>query len=145
MNGFKDGASSDSPFDSIEDEEEEETESHTTPATDDRSTESVIDQDSPGTERERTAQPRETTGASSSRGLPWIYQRTSITDGREKTVQLHLRSSTLDEQRQGLAEVEGILGESVKKADLREAAYLVGLSHLDEVATMLREWGYDYD
>ena len=64
---------------------------------------------------------------------------------REKTVQLHLRSSTLDEQRQGLADVEGILGESVKKADLREAAYLVGLSHLDEVATTLREWGYDYE
>jgi hypothetical protein len=145
MNGFKDGASSDSPFDSAEDEEGAETESHTPPATDDQSTESVSEQDPPGTEQERTTQPRETAGASSSRGLPWIYQRTSITDGREKTVQLHLRSTTLDEQRQGLAEVEGILGESVKKADLREAAYLVGLNHLDEVAATLRDWGYDFE
>lgn len=74
--------------------------------------------------------------------LPWIYERTSITDGREKTVQLHLQRSTLDEQRQSQSDVETRLGESVKKADLREAALLAGLQHLDEVTETLREWGY---
>jgi len=83
--------------------------------------------------------------ASAGGGLPWIYQRSSITDGREKTVQLHLQSSTLDEQRDAVADVEKLLGESVKKADLREAAVLVGLQHLDEVAAQLREWGYDVE
>jgi len=32
---------------------------------------------------------------------------------------------------------------SVKKADLREAALLIGLNHLNEVSDQLREWGYD--
>jgi len=29
------------------------------------------------------------------------------------------------------------------EADLREAAYIVGLQHLDLVAAELRDWGYD--
>lgn len=73
----------------------------------------------------------------------WIYERSSITDGREKTVQLHLQRSTLNEQRQAQSDVETMLGESVKKAGLREAALLAGLQQLDDVTETLREWGYD--
>ncbi|ELZ49045.1 hypothetical protein C463_00355 [Halorubrum californiense DSM 19288] len=29
-----------------------------------------------------------------------------------------------------------------RQADLREAALLVGLEHVDEVAELLKEWGY---
>jgi len=92
----------------------------------------------------------ESTGGSAAAGgdtttrarLPWIHRRGSITDGREKTVQLHLQASTVDAERSGKSDVEQLLGESVKKADLREAALLVGLEHADEVADVLREWGY---
>ncbi|MFC4247939.1 hypothetical protein ACFOZ7_13470 [Natribaculum luteum] len=87
----------------------------------------------------------ETTSSASGTVLPWIYERNSITDGRAQTVQLHLQQSTLDRQREGKRETEAMLGESVKKADLREAALLVGLEHIDEVAEQLREWGYDFE
>ena len=85
------------------------------------------------TEPVTTAEPRET--------LPWLYRRESITDGR-KTVQLHLQPSTLDAQRDARREAERLLGESVNKADLREAALLVGLEHIDETVDRMREWGY---
>jgi len=38
-----------------------------------------------------------------------------------------------------------MLDENVKKADLREAALLIGLNHLNEVSGQLREWGYDFE
>jgi len=44
-----------------------------------------------------------------------------------------------------MSEVQRILDENIKKADLREAALLIGLSHLGEVSDQLREWGYDYE
>lgn len=78
----------------------------------------------------------------SSPRLPWIHRRSSITDGRDNTVQLHLQTSTSETERTQKSEIETILGDSVKKADLREAALLVGLEHTDEVADQLREWGY---
>lgn len=137
MTGFKDGAASDSPFGSDDDEQVDEDESTT------ETTELDIDtsvNETSGTDNSNDENERPSTD-----GLPWIYQRNSITDGREKTVQLHLQSSTLDEQREAKAGVEQRLGESVKKADLREAALLVGLKNLDEVASTLREWGYDIE
>ena len=133
MTGFKDGAASDSPFGSDDDEQESTTE--TTELDIDTSVNETSGTDNSNDENERP----------STDGLPWIYQRNSITDGREKTVQLHLQSSTLDEQREAKAGIEQRLGESVKKADLREAALLVGLKNLDEVASTLREWGYDIE
>jgi len=41
--------------------------------------------------------------------------------------------------------VAGPVGESVKKTDLREAAFLVGLNRPDEVSDTLRERGYDFE
>ncbi|NHN49334.1 hypothetical protein G9464_17315 [Halostella sp. JP-L12] len=139
MTGFKDGAASDSPFGSDDDNDEGDDGDGLQTETTENNTDAGNDQPS-GTDNSNDEKERP-----SSDGLPWIYQRNSITDGREKTVQLHLQSSTLDEQREAKAGVEQRLGESVKKADLREAALLVGLENLDEVASTLREWGYDID
>lgn len=94
------------------------------------------------TDRPRTGG---TDARSSRRELPWTLTRNSITDGRDQTVQLHLQRSTVEAQREAARELEAELGETVKKADLREAALLVGLERLDEVAATLREWGYDLD
>ncbi|MEZ3165149.1 hypothetical protein [Halorubrum miltondacostae] len=77
--------------------------------------------------------------------IPWILRRNSITDGREQTVQLHLQEETLNVQRTQKSIVESRLGESVRKADLREAALLVGLQHTDDVVDLLEEWGYALD
>lgn len=139
MTGFKDGAASDSPFGNDNGDEEVDNEDESQSETTDLDIDTSVDQSSNVTE---SVDKNETASID---GLPWIYQRNSITDGREKTVQLHLQSSTLEEQREAKASVEQRLGESVKKADLREAALLVGLDNLDEVAETLREWGYDIE
>ena len=88
----------------------------------------------------------ETSGNGTARSdIPWILRRNSITDGREQTVQLHLQEETLNVQRTQKSIIESRLGESVRKADLREAALLVGLQHTDDVVDMLEEWGYALD
>lgn len=126
MTGFKSGASDDDPLGGDDDQE------GSTPATSGLEADpEPIDEESATTSR-------------GSGGLPWIYERNSITDGRKTTVQLHLQESTTDRQREAKRDVENVLGESVKKADLREAALLVGLEHTEEVADVLREWGYDF-
>lgn len=74
--------------------------------------------------------------------LPWIHRRNSITDGRDNTKQLHLQDSTVKIEREQQSEIESLLGESVKKADLREAALIIGLNHTEEITEQLQEWGY---
>lgn len=145
MTGFKDGASSEG-FGSDPDNAGDDADD-TDPVTDDledttSSIETDVDHDSDDQQRDDGLEvvPAPTDGE-----LPWIYQRSSITDGREKTVQLHLLDDSLDRQRQAQSDVESELSESVKKADLREAALLVGFQHIDEVADQLREWGYDVE
>ena len=108
-----------------------------------------------GSEESQTAEVAVETGSGGSvetggsdtarRDLPWILRRNSITDGREQTVQLHLQEETLNVQRTQKSIIESRLGESVRKADLREAALLVGLQHTDDVVDVLEEWGYALD
>jgi len=131
MTGFKDGAVG---WDGDDDNDDEATEdTHTTNNTESEPLTETKDQTT-----------NISTGSTRSR-LPWIHGRNSITDGRQKTVQLHLQESTIDQEREGMSEIQRILDENVKKADLREAALLIGLSHLDEVSDQLREWGYDFE
>lgn len=137
MTGFKSGASSDDPFGGDDDDEDDVDElepASTSLGTDPQPDPAVEQHDDDRDER-----------SPSSGGLPWIYERDSITDGRAKTVQLHLQDSTLDEQRKARSDIEAELGESVKKADLREAALLVGLERINDVADQLREWGYNFE
>lgn len=130
MSGFKDGAAS-SGFGDDDDDETQEAPETEEPDLDETAGEVA-------TEQVATSS---TSGSEAS--LPWIYERSGIADGRPKTVQLHLQKSTVDEEHDAKSEIQDLLDESVKKADLREAAYLVGLSHTAEVAAKLREWGYD--
>jgi hypothetical protein len=125
MTGFKSGASDDDPLGSDTEDDE-----------DSNGTSAMTDTTEPTTDTGR-----DVAGEPSASSLPWIYARNGITDGRARTVQLHLQQSTLDEEQAALRDVD--IDESVNKADIREAAYLVGLAHLDDVADQLREWGYD--
>lgn len=136
MTGFKSGASGDDPFGDPADGDgggDDESEPATAP---------IGGEASPDLDSSLDDDPDET--SSSSGGLPWIYQRSSITDGRT-TVQLHLQGETEDVERQAKSDVEALLGESVKKADLREAALLIGYQRLEATADQLREWGYDFE
>ncbi len=141
MSGFKSGASSDDPFGS-EDESGGGDEESSGPESD---PERPATGSTPESGFERDSSSQEQGGASMAGGLPWIYRRDSISDDRPKTVQLHLQESTLDRQRETRRSLESELGESVKKADLREAALLVGMTRIDEVADVLRDWGYDFE
>ncbi|MXR53036.1 hypothetical protein GRX03_15670 [Halovenus sp. WSH3] len=134
MTGFKSGASDDDPL-AADDETTEESQRERATG---RAQSTPAEEESSDIESstEQTSEARR-------EGLPWIYSRNSITDGRAKTVQLHLQESTLTREREARTEVP--IDETVNKADLREAAYLVGLQHLDEVGSVLREWGYDLD
>ncbi|EMA18008.1 hypothetical protein [Haloarcula argentinensis] len=131
MTGFKSGASDDDPLGSDESDE-------------DMVTERSDVTETPATSVETNKPERRSAELSTPSGseLPWIFDRSSITDGREKTVQLHLQQSTLDSQRQTRSDVESELGETVKKADLREAAIIVGLEQVDDLTEILEEWGY---
>lgn len=94
------------------------------------------------TETRHDSEPGVRTSEPTSSDVPWVLRRNTITDGREQTVQLHLQQRTLDTQRRRKTTIEDRLGESVRKADLREAALLVGLQHTDDVVDVLEDWGY---
>lgn len=133
MTGFKSGASDDDPLGS----DDSDTEPNTTGASDATETQS-----SPLSSSEPDLSDIQEKSSSTTSDLPWIFDRSSITDGREKTVQLHLQESTLNTQRQTKSDIESELGETVKKADLREAALIVGLQQMDDLTRILEEWGY---
>jgi len=140
MGGFKSGTADDD-WGSTEPTDETESTTESEPET----TESTADP--PANDKQNTTIRSTSEGVTQSprRDLPWVLTRNSITDGRDQTVQLHLQQSTVNTQREAIRTLETRLGEQVKKADLREAALLVGLQHTDEIATTLREWGYDLD
>ena len=77
--------------------------------------------------------------------LPWIHRRDGVKDDRDhKTI--HYTDHTVKrERRERRPALEQRLGDDVELTDAREAAYLVGMDHVDEVADVLREWGYDIE
>lgn len=131
MTGFKSGASDDDPLGS---DDTDDTDSGTSNTVDSQASALELD--------ESTSESTSESSTSPSTELPWIFRRSSITDGREKTVQLHLQQSTLDAQRQTRSDIESELGETVKKADLREAALIVGLRQKEDLTEILEKWGY---
>jgi len=141
MGGFKEGT-----VNGWDDEEEEDNNSDT-----DFEGDASADADSSGQEEQSTEVEIETGAGdtvetsvnnASAGDIPWILRRNSITDGRDQTVQLHLQEETMNVQRKQKSLIEARLGESVRKADLREAALLVGLQHTDDIVDVLKKWGY---
>jgi hypothetical protein len=76
--------------------------------------------------------------------VPYIYERTSITEGRDR-VPLFLQPETKRAEREFKTSAEGIVNENISLTDLREAAYLVAMEHEVEVVAQLRGWGYDFE
>jgi hypothetical protein len=141
MGGFKEGT-----VNGWDDEEEENNDGEPEFEGDTSATEDSSSQEGQSTEVEietGTENIVETGKNNTSAGnIPWVLRRNSITDGRDQTVQLHLQEDTMDVQRKQRSLIEARLGESVRKADLREAALLIGLQHTDDVVDVLKQWGY---
>ena len=76
--------------------------------------------------------------------IPWVLRRSSVKADRPNVTQFFLRDETDRAERRFQSDVEDILDADVYTLDLREAAYVVAMRHPDEVATELREWGYEY-
>ncbi|AZQ16144.1 hypothetical protein [Halorubrum sp. PV6] len=143
MGGFKEGTvngwnDEEEEGDDSGPEFEEETTGNEDGSPEERSTEVEIETGADDTVKSGT-------NNTSAREIPWVLRRNSITDGRDQTVQLHLQEETMNVQRKQKSLIEARLGESVRKADLREAALLVGLQHTDNVVDILKEWGYDLE
>jgi len=139
MGGFKEGT-----VNGWGEEDDDEQESGTEAATDEF-TDDTSGEDSPPIDTDSRVDTGSETDSPTSTDIPWILRRNSITDGRKQTVQLHLQEETMNVQRTQKSIIESRLGESVRKADLREAALLVGLQQTDEVVEVLEEWGYALD
>ena len=135
MGGFKEGTVN--GWEEEDDDQESETKAATTEFSADES-----ESNAASTNADSRVETETEVRSPTSSDIPWILRRNSITDGREQTVQLHLQEETMNVQRTQKSIIESRLGESVRKADLREAALLVGLQHTDDVVEVLEEWGY---
>jgi hypothetical protein len=76
--------------------------------------------------------------------IPWVLRRGSVKDDRPNMTQFFLQDATDRAEREFQRDVETILEKDVYLLDLREAAYRVAMAHPEEVADVLRDWGYDY-
>ncbi|SFT07371.1 hypothetical protein [Halostagnicola kamekurae] len=105
----------------------------------------LLDPDEPAEETD--LEPTDDTGSDSSDGysLPWIHRRDTVKSDRPEIIQMHVRGETVNGERDLQDDVEDLLGEDVYALDVREAAYLVAMQHPEEVASQLREWGYDIE
>lgn len=73
--------------------------------------------------------------------IPYKFRRDGVHDGRDR-VPLFLQADTKRAERDALRELEDRFDDDVSLTDLREALVKAGLTHLDEVAIQLEEWGY---
>lgn len=83
--------------------------------------------------------------ADESSQLPWIHRRDGVKDDRNHKTIHYTKHTVKRERRELRPTLEKRLGGDVELTDAREAAYLVGMKHIDEVADVLREWGYDIE
>jgi hypothetical protein len=75
--------------------------------------------------------------------IPYLLRRSNVKDDRTD-VAFALRDDTRTEAEATLANIKRELDTKVYSSDFREAAFLVGLQHTDEVVELLRDWGYEY-
>jgi hypothetical protein len=75
--------------------------------------------------------------------IPWVLRRDAVKDDRPHVHQLFVREDTDGKARRAESRLEERLDTDVYRLDAREAIYLVGMRHLDEVTELLEGWGYD--
>lgn len=76
--------------------------------------------------------------------VPYLLLRSGVKDRRD-VVGIGLQQSTRGLENELLTELEDDIGVSnLPVMDLREAAYLIGLRHIDETKEVLLDWGYEH-
>lgn len=75
-------------------------------------------------------------------GVPWVYTRSNVKQDRDM-VQFYLRQFVQDAEDDFVDAVEGELGTSVSKTDVREAAYIASMRRPEIVADELERWGFE--
>lgn len=83
------------------------------------------------------------TASSDQPDLPYIYRRDTAKEDRDQ-VPFFLRDHVQTLESEFIEELEGRLETNVYKSDAREAALQVVFEkHVEEVESLLRNWGYD--
>jgi hypothetical protein len=78
-------------------------------------------------------------------GIPWVLRRSRVKEDRENVHQFFLReeySAREDEIIEAVADELDLRQKDIQKLDVREA--MVAAADPEEVAAVLREWGYEY-
>ncbi len=73
---------------------------------------------------------------------PYKLRRANVNDDRQQ-VPFFLRDHVLDAEQELKNDLEERLGETVSKSDYREVAMLHAQRNPEDIAKILREWGYD--
>lgn len=76
--------------------------------------------------------------------FPYVMRRSKVKEDRDDVHQFFLRDEAAQGETQLLRDLEDELGKDVMKLDAREAAYIVAQRHPEEVAEVLRDWGYEH-
>lgn len=78
-------------------------------------------------------------------GIPWVLRRSRVKEDRENVHQFFLRekySAREDEIIESVAAELDLRQKDIQKLDVREA--MVAAADPEDVAAVLREWGYEY-
>ncbi len=87
---------------------------------------------------------KDTTSKIDEEDVPYLLLRSGVKDRRD-VVGIGLQQSTRELENELLTALEDEIGVSnLPVMDLREAAYLVGLQHIDETQDILLNWGYEH-
>jgi cobalamin biosynthesis protein CobT len=76
--------------------------------------------------------------------IPWIFRRDKVKADRPNVHQLFVRPETDRKYRQFESTLETEMDVDLSRLDVREAVYLVGMRHTNEVRSLLESWGYNY-
>lgn len=138
MNGMKEGAGED-PF--AEDDDPTESTTEQSAASPDDTPEPTTD-----TSPEPTTESTPATESTDDQ-IPWVLRRNSVKENRENIVQYFLRDDVAaleDDVLEDVADTLDMRAKDVYTLDVREAMCVVAARHSDEVAEVLRDWGYEY-
>lgn len=78
-------------------------------------------------------------------GIPWVLRRSRVKEDRENVHQFFLReeySTREDEILESVADELDMRQKDLQKLDVREA--MVAAADPEDIAAVLREWGYEY-
>ncbi|UWG49159.1 Uncharacterized protein HSRCO_3018 (plasmid) [Halanaeroarchaeum sp. HSR-CO] len=76
--------------------------------------------------------------------IPYKFRRDTVKEERGQ-IQFFLRDFVLEMEDDFVDDLETELGEDVYVTDAREAAIIFAMRNPDEVAEIMREWGYDFE